>query len=161
MSKFSLVRFRLLVAWSAHTVVFLPVFRFLVISVQFILILPVLFLVAITNLPPCLFIWSSSGCIDASWILATSLPLLFLAYSLSTSSRGWKALCIVMSFLVLWFICWSSSLVHAKNGPNYLKRAKVQVFIFRWDSCYVVWFRVVFSFSRAILFLYFSVYNIP
>ena len=44
--------------------------------------------------------------------------------SLSSSSLKRKALCIVMSFLVLWLICWSSSPVHFKKGPEYLT----------WDS---------------------------
>ena len=39
-------------------------------------------------------------------------------YSLSTSSLGCYALCKVISFLVLWSICWFS-LVHVKNGPEY------------------------------------------
>ena len=58
-----------------------------------------------------------------SWMLANSLPP-FLATSLKC-----KALCIVMSFLVLWFICWSSSLIHFKNGPKYLSMGTIQLFI--------------------------------
>ena len=58
------------------------------------------------------------------------LRLSFLdTYSLSTSSLGCKALCFVMTFLVLWFICWSCSLGHFKNDPEYLTRATAQVFI--------------------------------
>ena len=59
-------------------------------------------------------------------------PLLpFLdTYSLSTSSLGCKALCIVTSFLVLWFIWWSSFLVLFKNGPEYLTWEIVLVFIY-------------------------------
>ena len=41
----------------------------------------------------------------------------------------WKALCIVMSFLILSSICWSSSLVHFKNGPENLTSGTHQVFI--------------------------------
>ena len=52
--------------------------------------------------------------------------LLFLTF-LSTSSLAYKALCI--SFLVLWFICLSSSLVHFKNGPEYLRRGTAKVLI--------------------------------
>ena len=73
-----------------------------------------------------LFMLSSSRCIDAltlSWMLVSSLPLSFLgSCSLSMSFLGCKVLCNVMSFLVLWFICWSSSLVHFKNDPEYLTR---------------------------------------
>ena len=37
--------------------------------------------------------------------------------------------CLVISFLVLWSICLSSSLVYFKNGPEYLTRGTAQVFI--------------------------------
>ena len=61
---------------------------------------------------------------------AIPLPPSFLnTYSLSTSSLGCKALYIVISFLVLWSICWSYSFVDLKNGPEYLTRAIAQVFI--------------------------------
>ena len=39
------------------------------------------------------------------------------------------ALCIVISFLILWSMCFSSSLVHFKNGPEYLTRQTAQVSI--------------------------------
>ena len=39
------------------------------------------------------------------------------------------ALCMVISFLVLWSICLSSFLVHFKKGPKYLTRGTAQVFI--------------------------------
>ena len=69
-------------------------------------------------------------CVDASSILASPLPPSFLGtYSLSTSSLGCNALCIVISFLVLWSICLSSSLVHLRKGPEYLMRGTTQVFI--------------------------------
>ena len=41
----------------------------------------------------------------------------------------YKALCIVISFLVLRFICWNSSLVYFKNDPEYFKRGTAQMFI--------------------------------
>ena len=50
-------------------------------------------------------------------------------FSWLTSSLECKALCIVMSFLVLRFICWSSSLVHVMNGSEYLTRGTAHVFI--------------------------------
>ena len=53
----------------------------------------------------------------------------FDIYSLSMSSLGCKALFMVISFLVLWLICLSSSLVHFKNGLEYLTRGTAQVFI--------------------------------
>ena len=55
--------------------------------------------------------------------------LLFLTHIVfSTSSLGYKALCMVISFLVLWSICLSSSLIHFKNGLEYLTRGTAQVF---------------------------------
>ena len=75
----------------------------------------------------------SSRCMDVSTlssILASSLPTSFLGtYSLSTSSLGCNAFYMVISFLVLWPIYLSSSLVHLRKGPGYLMRGIVQVFI--------------------------------
>ena len=80
------------------------------------------------------FMKYSSRCIDASTLslmLVSPLPSSFLdAYSLSTSSLGCKALCIVISLLVLWSICLSSSLVYFMNGPEYFTRETTQVYIF-------------------------------
>ena len=53
----------------------------------------------------------------------------FLTYSVSASSLGIKALCIVNSFLVLWLIYLSSSLTHFKNRPEYLTRETALVLI--------------------------------
>ena len=70
---------------------------------------------------------------DASTVssmLASPLPPSFLdTYSLSTSSLGCNALCMVISFLVLWSICLSSSRVHLRKGPEYLTSGTAQVFI--------------------------------
>ena len=63
-------------------------------------------------------------------MLASPLPPSFLeTYSLSTLSLGCKALYMVFSFLVLWSICLSYSLVHFKKGPEYLTRGTASVFI--------------------------------
>ena len=73
-----------------------------------------------------------SCCIDAftlSSMLVSHLPPFLDSYCLSKSSLGSKAICVVTSFLVLWSICWSSSLVHFKNGPDYLTRGTSHVFI--------------------------------
>ena len=53
----------------------------------------------------------------------------FTFYCLCTSCRGWKALCTLMCFLDLWYISWSFSLVHFKNGPKYLMKWTAHVFI--------------------------------
>ena len=75
----------------------------------------------------------SNRCINASTlssVLASPLPPTFLdTYSLSTSSLGYNALCMVISFLVLWSICLSSSLVYFKSGPEYLMRITARVSI--------------------------------
>ena len=72
-------------------------------------------------------------CIDASTLssmLASPFPPSFLhIYSLSTSSLRCNALCIVKSFLVLMSICLSSSLVHFREGPEYLTKGIAQAFI--------------------------------
>ena len=63
--------------------------------------------------------------------MLTSLlsPSFLHTYSLSTSSHGCNALCIVIGFLVLWFICLSSSLVHLRKSPENLTRSTAQEFI--------------------------------
>ena len=53
----------------------------------------------------------------------------FLKHCLSTSSLGCNTLYMVISFLVLWSICLSSSLVHFNEGPEYLTKGTTQVFI--------------------------------
>ena len=57
-----------------------------------------------------------------------SFPLLD-TYCMSIPSFGYKILCKVINFLVLWFICLNSFLIHFKNGPDYLTRKTAQVFI--------------------------------
>ena len=76
---------------------------------------------------------SSSRCFDAStlssMLVSPLLPSFLDTYSLSTSSLGYHALCMVISFLVLWSICLSSSLVHLRKGSEYQTRDTDQVFI--------------------------------
>ena len=63
-------------------------------------------------------------------MLVSPLPPSFLGtYSLSTYSLGCNALCMVISFRVLWSICLSSLQVHFKDDPEYLTRETAQVFI--------------------------------
>ena len=89
-------------------------------------------------------------------MLVSSLPSFLDIYSQSTSSLECKALCNVISFFVLSSICWSSSLVHFKNGPEYLTRRTAQVFIPFIRFCYIVWLLVAFSFFWDGLFKIFS-----
>ena len=98
---------------------------------------------------------------DASTVssmLASPLPPSFLdTYSLSTSSLGCNALCMVISFLVLLSIC--SSLVHLRKGPEYLTRGTAQVFIplmrFLLESFVSSSFRVLLRYSfRIVSFIF-------
>ena len=61
----------------------------------------------------CIFMSSSSLCMDASTLssMLTSIfaPSFLSASSISTSSLGCKALCIVMNFLFICSICFPSS----------------------------------------------------
>ena len=78
------------------------------------------------------FIYFSGYFIDEStlsWMLESPLSPFFLHIQFTVSSLGCKALCTVMSFLVIWSICWSSSLVLFRNDPEYLTRRTAQVFI--------------------------------
>ena len=117
---------------------------------------------------------SSSRCIDAltlSSMLASPFPPSYLdTYSLSTSSLGCNALCMVISFLVLWSICLSLSLVHLRKGPKYLTWGTTQVFIslmrFLLKSFVSSSFLVLLRYSLRILFfictcLMMSAYKIP
>ena len=76
---------------------------------------------------------------------------------------GCKARWIVMSFLVLWFIFFSSSLILFKNGPEYLMRWTAQEFIslMRFLSCSFVSssFLVLLRHSFPPLFFHLCMYN--
>ena len=83
------------------------------------------------------------------------LPCFLDTYSLSTSSLGCHALCMVISFLVLWSICFSSSRVHLRKGPEYLTSGTAQVFIllmrFLLESFVSSSFRVLLRYSFRIM----------
>ena len=88
-------------------------------------------------------IWSSSRGIDVSTlssVLASHILAFFLdTYRLSMSSLARQSLCMVVSLLVFGFICWSSSLVHFKKGPEYLTRiALVFMLLMRFLLCSLV-----------------------
>ena len=147
MSKFSLVRYCLFVDWNIHTVVFL-LFSGYLCSVDIWLVW--LFLVAVISFPPRFLLWSSSCCIDASslsWTLVSRVsPSFFDTYILSTSSLGCRAICIVISFLVLWSIClgflWSTS----RMAPSILWGRQPKYLSLLWDFCYVFFFFVLSCF---------------
>ena len=73
--------------------------------------------------------------------MASPLLLSFLdTYSLSVSSLGCKALCIVISFLVFWPICWSSSIDCFNNGPENLLSLVSSSFLVSLRYSFVIFF---------------------
>ena len=117
---------------------------FLVISV--LLIIVSLFLVSVISLSTRFCMKSSSRCIDASTLfsmLVSPLHPSFLGYySLSTSSLG--RISMVISFLSIWSISLSFSLVHFKNVSSILRRGQPRYLSLLQGFCYLVWFRVAF-----------------
>ena len=115
--------------WSCFPSHFYPLDFVILLSI----VLSVLFLMAIISPLSCFSMQSSSHCMDVSTLssmLASPLPPSFLGtYSWSTSSLGCNALCMVISFLVLWLICLSPSLVLLRKSLEYLTRGTAQVFI--------------------------------
>ena len=102
-------------------------FCFLLIVGLLIFVLFMAFLFAIISLS--LQFFSSNRRINAIFNASVFFLLLFLWHiTLSPSFLGCKVLCIVMYFLVLCSICWSSFLVHFKICPKYLTRGTAQVF---------------------------------
>ena len=88
-----------------------------------------LLLAVLIHLSLLLLMYFLYPCIDASThslMLVSSLQLSFL----SILSLRFQALCIVINFLVFWFICLSCSLVYFKNGPEWLTRGTDQLFFF-------------------------------
>ena len=68
------------------------------------------------------------------------IPELFLVTVISFCSDSLYHLCIVISFLILWSIFWSYSLVHFKNSPEYLSwgTARVLIAVMRFLLCSLV-----------------------
>ena len=132
--QFSRVKLPLFVTWNVYAVVFLPIFVFWLFLLCWSLCIlfrgrnqfsSALKLLWIVNL-------LSSSRIDAStryWMLASLLSPFLDTYSMLTLFLGCKALCIVMGFLVLGSISWSSSRVYFRYGPKYLTRGIAQIFI--------------------------------
>ena len=159
MSKSSRVRFHLVLVCNVR-ICFSSDFWFLVIFGLLTTVLFVLFLVAGTSLSSFFLMQSSSSRIDASTlssVLANPLQPSFLdTCSLLMSSLGCKTLCIVISFLFLWSIYWSSSLVHLKNGTECFTRETAQVFFSFVEIPAAEPGLEVFSFVWDTLFTFFS-----
>ena len=101
--------------------------------------------------------FESYRCVNGVFNASKSSPPSFLdVYSLSTSSLGCNAICMVISFLVLYSTCLNYSLVHFKNGPEYLTRCTAEVFIplisFLWYSFVSSSFLVLLWYSSLIFF---------
>ena len=108
-------------------------FSFPFLVVLQIIMLPMLFSIVVISSPSLFFIYCSCRRIEAytlSSIQASPLLSYFLhSYNQSISSLGYNVLCIVISFLIVWCICWSSSNVHFKNDIEYLSSGVAEVFI--------------------------------
>ena len=101
---------------------------FLVNVVLLIHVLFVLFLLDVISLS-LLFLWSLWDVLSRYRRDIQCWRVLFLTYSLSISSLGYKIVCIIMSFLVILSICRSSSLVLFKNEPENLSMGTAQALI--------------------------------
>ena len=114
---------------------------------------------AVISLPSRFSMKYSSCCIDVSTLSSMLVsPLrssLLDTYSLSTSSLGCHALFMVISFLVLWSIILSSSLVHFKNCPEYLRRQPRYLSLSQ-GSCNRFMYRVIFWLLWDTVFKFFS-----
>ena len=159
MSKFARVSVRLFIAWNVHTVVFLPIFSGYFCIGDYVACIvsdgcnqssSALVYVVFESLYRC-------HCIDASapsWILASLLHPFLLTHIVYMSSLECKALSMVINFLVLWFTCFGFYFIYLKISPEEHTKGTAQVFTLWWDSCYIIWSRVVFSFTRYTLFLF-------
>ena len=117
------VRFRFVAAWNIHAITFLSYFCFLDIIV---LLIFVLFLISLISLS--LFFFYMVALSTLSLILE-SFPSFFSWHIQAMLFLGCMALCIVISFLVIWSICWSSFLLTFKNSPEPITSRAVKVFI--------------------------------
>ena len=157
-SRFSRVRCCLLVVYNGHIVFF---FSFLFPSYYHSVVHCVVSIISDgCNQSSFVFFYavfeSLYRCINAVFNADKSLPPSFLdTYSLSTSSLGCNDLCMVISFLVFWSVCLSSSLVHLRKGPEYLTKVTARVFIllirFRLESFVSSSFLIFLRYSFWIL----------
>ena len=131
MFRSSRAKSRQFVVWNIQIIVFIPIsvplFFCLVLCYQFCYWLLKLILLWFFKCNP------RCSCIYAymqSLMLVSPLPPSVLdTCSLSLSHLGCKALCIVISFLVLLSVCLSSSLIYFKNCPEYPISGTAQLFI--------------------------------
>ena len=119
----------------------------------------VLFLVAVISLPPLFFFYV------VFYSLYRCIGTIFNASKFSSSfSCHMQSLCVIPGMPK------ASSLVFLFFGPfveilpgstlrmvlSILRVGQSRYLSLSWDFCYVVWVRVIFSFSWGILFLFFS-----
>ena len=156
--------YRLKFPYSCFFHIFLSVF------VLLIFVLSVLFLVAVMSLPLDFLCNLRIDVSMLSLMVASVLLPFFNTYSMSMLSMECKALSIVIIFLVLRSIYWSSSFLQFKNDPGYLTRGTTEVIILSmwfllcnlvWSSFLVVqrYTFLIFSFISTCLMV--STSNIP
>ena len=164
MSKFSRVSFHIMVAWNIHTVVFFYFFSFLFSDDILLMLVEFVYLVsALIRLHPslcslrCRFIDAST----LSWGLGSPVSPSFPdTCSPSTPYLECKNLCIITSFLILWIICWSSTLVHFnKCSWVYQKWDSLSVYPFIEISAMEFGFEY-FPASPEIRFFFIYFYNL-
>ena len=76
-------------------------------------------------------------------------------YNLFTVSLGVKVKCTVMSFLDIWSIRWSSSMLRLENGLSIFRGSQPKCLLLWLYFSNAVWFRVV---SRSIEFFIFILF---
>ena len=99
---------------------------FVVFLFEFILLI----FAAVINLTLLFFTYSLSSCVDASAqsaMLVSPPSSSFLDTYCQCHLLDVRASCIMIIFLVLWSISWSSSLAYFRNVPEYLTRETEQI----------------------------------
>ena len=95
------------------------------------------------------------SCNQFSYAILNTDKLSFSFFSLhipSVSCLGFKALRIIISFLVRWSICLSSSLFHFKNGPEYVTKVTAKILKLLTRLLLLIWLWVAFPFSYSYFF---------
>ena len=114
---------------SLEIVVFSSHFYFTVFVFLSVLMFPMLLPAVVINLSLCFSL--CSRCVDAftqSSMMAIPFLVSFLAHIVCLSSLGFKALCIVNNFLIIWSICLFFACTFKENS-KYLTKWISQLFI--------------------------------
>ena len=140
---------RLKCPYSCFTSHFFPV-----IVVPLLLAFWVFFLVTVICLPS-RFLSRSIDSSTLSSMLASPLLSFFMTYNLSTSSLWCKAVCIVISFLVFWFVSLSSSMIQEWSRVSYEEDSLLL------GSCFILWFQaaLLFSWDTFLIFVHLHLFD--